>query len=228
MRGLKLFALAAAVVLGVSAILPSGTPAEASGPRPQWGTLVIANYSCSYGRVSVTLNWTGNSPDAYVQAVHLSYYDNGWRPWTYTSSDAISPYSNMLTWYELNPGQRHYMRVLEWYSDGSYDSSLTFRFDTPWCGADGFTPTWLSFVPQPGSALSPGYTTGEPQDAPATGSTLPYYANVFNLPGDYDCAGGIGDGPNYVQGPVRLAGADVYRLDANGNGIGCEQGDEGY
>ncbi len=170
MRGLKLFALAAAVVLGVTAMAPGGKTAEAWGPQNNWGTLVIANYSCSYGKVSATLQWTGNSPYAYVQAVHLSYYDNGFRPWTYTSSDAISPYSNTLTWYDLNPGTRHFMRIVEWYSDGSYDSSLTFRFDTPWCGADGFTPTFLSLVPAAGSAINPGYTTGTaPADSTSAG-----------------------------------------------------------
>ncbi|HEX6459116.1 MAG TPA: hypothetical protein VF032_09390 [Thermoleophilaceae bacterium] len=38
---------------------------------------------------------------------------------------------------------------------------------------------------------------------------------------DYDCAGGSGDGPKYVQGPVRVVGNDHYHLDANGDGIAC-------
>lgn len=40
--------------------------------------------------------------------------------------------------------------------------------------------------------------------------------------GDYDCAGGDGNGPNYVYSPVTVVGVDVFGLDANGNGIGCE------
>jgi hypothetical protein len=40
--------------------------------------------------------------------------------------------------------------------------------------------------------------------------------------GDYDCAGGSGNGPNYVYSEVRVVGMDVFGLDANGNGIGCE------
>jgi hypothetical protein len=39
---------------------------------------------------------------------------------------------------------------------------------------------------------------------------------------DVDCAGGSGNGPAYVQGPVRVVGTDVYKLDADGDGIGCE------
>lgn len=40
--------------------------------------------------------------------------------------------------------------------------------------------------------------------------------------GDYDCAGGSGDGPNYVYSPVEVVGADPFGLDEDGNGIGCQ------
>jgi resuscitation-promoting factor RpfB len=39
---------------------------------------------------------------------------------------------------------------------------------------------------------------------------------------DVDCAGGTGDGPAYVQGPVKVIGVDIYHLDNDGDGIGCE------
>jgi hypothetical protein len=39
---------------------------------------------------------------------------------------------------------------------------------------------------------------------------------------DYDCAGGSGDGPYYVSVAVRIVGRDHYRLDADGDGWGCE------
>ena len=38
---------------------------------------------------------------------------------------------------------------------------------------------------------------------------------------DYDCAGGSGNGPKYT-GPVRVVGPDVFGLDADGDGYGCE------
>jgi hypothetical protein len=37
---------------------------------------------------------------------------------------------------------------------------------------------------------------------------------------DYDCAGGSGNGPKYVQGPVRVRPPDPFDLDADG--LGCE------
>lgn len=39
---------------------------------------------------------------------------------------------------------------------------------------------------------------------------------------DVDCAGGSGNGPRYVNGPVRVYGSDPYGLDNDGDGVGCE------
>jgi hypothetical protein len=41
--------------------------------------------------------------------------------------------------------------------------------------------------------------------------------------GDYDCGGGSGNGPNYVWKTVRVVGPDVFRLDADHDGWGCEK-----
>ncbi len=39
---------------------------------------------------------------------------------------------------------------------------------------------------------------------------------------DVDCAGGNGNGPAYVEGPVRVIGRDIYQLDRDGDGYACE------
>ncbi|CUU60294.1 hypothetical protein Ga0074812_1389 [Parafrankia irregularis] len=39
--------------------------------------------------------------------------------------------------------------------------------------------------------------------------------------GDYDCAGGKGDGPNYIRGPLRVTPPDPFDLDRDGDGYGC-------
>jgi PASTA domain-containing protein len=39
---------------------------------------------------------------------------------------------------------------------------------------------------------------------------------------DYDCAGGSGNGPLYVAGPVYVVGYDHYGLDSDGDGVACE------
>ena len=49
-----------------------------------------------------------------------------------------------------------------------------------------------------------------------------YSGACVPIASDVDCAGGSGNGPAYVQGPVRVVGTDIYGLDADGDGIGCE------
>jgi hypothetical protein len=39
---------------------------------------------------------------------------------------------------------------------------------------------------------------------------------------DVDCAGGSGNGPAYVDGPVTVVGNDIYDLDRDGDGTACD------
>jgi len=39
---------------------------------------------------------------------------------------------------------------------------------------------------------------------------------------DYDCQGGSGNGPRYVDGPIRVRPPDQFGLDSDGDGLGCE------
>jgi hypothetical protein len=57
----------------------------------------------------------------------------------------------------------------------------------------------------------------------ASSSCHPSYKGACLDPNasDYDCAGGSGDGPRYT-GPVRVVGSDPFRLDADGDGFGCD------
>jgi len=50
----------------------------------------------------------------------------------------------------------------------------------------------------------------------------PNYTGCVPIASDVDCSGGSGNGPEYVDGPVEVIGTDIYRLDANHDGIGCE------
>lgn len=56
------------------------------------------------------------------------------------------------------------------------------------------------------------------------GGCDPNYAGACLDPNasDYDCAGGSGNGPSYVQGPVTVIGDDHYGLDSDGDGVACE------
>jgi hypothetical protein len=49
-----------------------------------------------------------------------------------------------------------------------------------------------------------------------------YEGECVPITSDADCAGGSGNGPAYVRGPVRVVGPDEYGLDRDGDGLGCE------
>jgi resuscitation-promoting factor RpfB len=49
-----------------------------------------------------------------------------------------------------------------------------------------------------------------------------YSGACVPIASDVDCAGGSGNGPAYVTGPVTVTGTDIYDLDRDGDGIGCE------
>jgi micrococcal nuclease len=76
-------------------------------------------------------------------------------------------------------------------------------------------------TPRPAPRPTPRPT---PKPAPKTSNCSPNYSGACLKEGigDYDCAGGSGNGPNYVRGPVYVIGYDEFGLDRDGDGIGCE------
>ncbi len=52
----------------------------------------------------------------------------------------------------------------------------------------------------------------------------PNYGGVcVPIASDVDCAGGSGNGPEYVSGPLYVIGTDIYQLDRDGDGIACDK-----
>jgi hypothetical protein len=49
----------------------------------------------------------------------------------------------------------------------------------------------------------------------------PSYRPCLPIVSDIDCLGGSGNGP-YYTGRVEVIGPDVYGLDSDNDGIGCE------
>ena len=50
-----------------------------------------------------------------------------------------------------------------------------------------------------------------------------YEGACVPIASDVDCAGGSGNGPEYVRGPVYVVGSDIYGLDREGDGVGCDK-----
>ena len=57
----------------------------------------------------------------------------------------------------------------------------------------------------------------------AAGCDPNYEGACVPIASDVDCAGGSGNGPAYVEGPVYVVGVDIYGLDRNHDGVGCER-----
>ena len=79
-------------------------------------------------------------------------------------------------------------------------------------------------TPQPTAPPTPK-PTPEPTPAPAPITSCdPSYPSVCIPVGaaDYDCAGGSGNGPNYIAGPLTVLPPDPHGLDSDGDGVGCE------
>lgn len=88
--------------------------------------------------------------------------------------------------------------------------------------------TVLSQDPAAGAKVRPGRVVfleiAEPEPPPPPPDYLPHIP-----PGpDVDCAGGSGDGPRYQGqgdvpfGPFQVVGSDIYGLDGDNDGVGCE------
>ena len=54
-----------------------------------------------------------------------------------------------------------------------------------------------------------------PCDSNYTGACVP-------IDSDVDCAGGSGNGPSYASGPIYVVVDDIYGLDRDGYGVGCQ------
>jgi len=87
------------------------------------------------------------------------------------------------------------------------------------------TPVPPTSTPIPPTPIPP---TPTPIPPTPTANCEPSYPEVCIPIGsaDYDCAGGSGNGPNYIQGPIRVRwdvpNPDPYGLDRDRDGWGCE------
>lgn len=80
-------------------------------------------------------------------------------------------------------------------------------------------PTTAAPLPKPTTPKP--MVTAKPVSPPSSRCD-PNYTGCVPIDSDVDCAGGKGNGPSYVAGPVRVIGVDIYDLDRDGDGIACE------
>ena len=100
---------------------------------------------------------------------------------------------------------------------------------TPGDDVAGDTISWLPPGPDHPAAFDDSLTVSDGGLPPAGEKMLPpgvrcdpNYDPCVPVDSDVDCAGGRGDGPSYVAGPVRVIGSDPYGLDRDHDGVGCD------
>jgi hypothetical protein len=86
------------------------------------------------------------------------------------------------------------------------------------------TTVVVTTLPPPPPTTAPPVTVAPVAAVTRSDSSCdPNYADgCVPVASDVDCAGGSGNGPAYVTGPVRVIGVDVYDLDRDGDGWGCD------
>jgi hypothetical protein len=91
---------------------------------------------------------------------------------------------------------------------------------------DGADNVVLKQTPQARSRLATGsvitIVVSDLKKPPVSGGNCtPGYSPCLAPAEDYDCAGGGGNGPEYVYGTVYVTGSDPYDLDSDGDGVAC-------
>jgi hypothetical protein len=87
--------------------------------------------------------------------------------------------------------------------------------DVSQVGGDELITDPAACASEPSTPVEPAPPSDAGCDPNYVGECVPADAS------DVDCAGGDGDGPEYV-GPVQVVGSDPYDLDRDGDGYACE------
>lgn len=167
--------------------------------------------------------------DNYSRAENGAYYIYG------TTSDncaritvqASNPDANIYDNYQLElykPGDTTFKYGFkeEWNNLGIGNNTYTF---TAYCEGNQIktaSGTLNYTVPVPAYSYPTVPSYNYPTTTKSTSNCDPNYSGCVPIASDVDCAGGSGNGPAYVRGPVRVIGRDIYGLDRDKDGWGCE------
>jgi hypothetical protein len=163
----------------------------------------------------------------FAQNVFYAYWMNETEPGAFADSPGVPAYSNAA-------GKMFYVdcsgvsKIVCRADDGGY---VTFSAAAVSAytleNAKRYAATHeLGDVPppsDPAEPIDPAPSDPAPSNPDDNSDCDPNYEGACLDPSayDYDCEGGSGDGPEYT-GPVEVVGEDVYDLDRDGDGIGCD------
>ncbi|MBD3328640.1 hypothetical protein GF340_05055 [Candidatus Peregrinibacteria bacterium] len=124
----------------------------------------------------------------------------------YKLGDTTFKYGVREDWDNLGVGKNVYTFAAHCEGDQIKNDFAIFNYEKP--VSKPITKTVPKIIPPPPPVQSQ--------------SCDPNYSGCVPIASDVDCAGGSGNGPAYVQGPVRVIGSDIYGLDRDKDGYGCE------
>ncbi|MEV8212495.1 G5 domain-containing protein [Leifsonia sp. NPDC077715] len=195
----------AAIGLGAALVLGMGIAANASnhGSRQisarETSETVVASPTPTPTPVVEVRTETQDEPIPFAaQSANDANHDVGWSGVTTVGQNGVKTKTFHVT-----------------YTDGVETSREFVSEAVTTAPVDQVTSIGTRQPPPPPPAAAP--------QAPAGGGCDPNYSGAcVPIASDVDCAGGSGNGPAYVQGPVTVIGTDIYDLDRDGDGVACE------
>ncbi len=98
--------------------------------------------------------------------------------------------------------------------------SFANRSSPPAPALEPATPSTAAIAPTAAEKSRPAPVQRRP--AARVSNCHPNYSGCLDANAvDYDCVGGAGNGPLFT-GEVRVLGRDVFQLDSDGDGLGCD------
>jgi hypothetical protein len=150
--------------------------------------------------VLVEFDWETTIADEELVAATIDYADGT----SYQSTTMADVKRNMF-WHHYRDEGRYAVAITFEHLDGTATAGCSLGVEVPTRVTTSTTSISSSVPVTEAGACDPNYE----------GACVP-------VADDIDCAGGSGNGPAYVRGPVSVVGTDIYGLDSDGDGVGCE------
>lgn len=129
-------------------------------------------------------------------------------------------YGRLLSYVFLEDGTNFNLYIIREGYAYEYTYDLPYKYQAEFKQAQVTAQLNKNGLWSPG-ACEEKKTTATTVTAPSPQCNPNYSGCLKQNAGDYDCAGGSGNGPNYT-GAVQVLGYDEYKLDGDGDGLGCE------
>ena len=182
---------------------------------------LYVDQECSAHGVIAFFTWSGASPAATEQWLDLSLFNNEWQPGSFLGGGPMAATTTAHTWDGLIPNTVHYVRLNQKLSDGAWDPSATYYFQTLDC-AGGTPSAGASDTPAAPRALLDmvGRHDGSPLGVPSNfdwqgGPTI----HLSTPPAGWDAMLGWGQVYSDVSQPtppanlrIHVSGLTIYGL----------------